>query len=91
MNDPVSRNHVRLRPSADGILDLGACGPEAVPTSSVRTVHVRDGFLKFSLDVRITNCVRKHAWYELPGAVHATAVRRPHVVTLGANGYQEPR
>lgn len=25
--------------------------------------------LKFSLDVRITNCVRKNAWYELAGAV----------------------
>jgi siderophore synthetase component len=38
-----------------------------VPTSSVRTVYEpgTGRCLKFSLDVRITNCVRKNAWYEL--------------------------
>ncbi len=42
-----------------------------LPTSSVRTVYdpLLDKCLKFSLDVRITNCVRKNAWYELSGAV----------------------
>lgn len=53
------------------VTDLGPAGPEAVVTSSVRTVYVpaADLFCKFSLDVRITNCVRKNAWYELSGAV----------------------
>ncbi|MEV4461604.1 IucA/IucC family protein, partial [Microbispora sp. NPDC049633] len=62
-------------PLADGRLaDLGP-GPRAVvPTSSVRTVYdPGTGMcLKFSLDVRITNCVRKNAWYELSGAVELT-------------------
>ncbi len=45
-----------------------------MPTSSVRTVYAPDAgvCLKFSLDVRITNCVRKNAWYELAGAVELT-------------------
>ncbi|WP_328709217.1 IucA/IucC family protein [Microbispora hainanensis] len=62
-------------PFADGrLVDLGP-GPRAVvPTSSVRTVYdPGTGMcLKFSLDVRITNCVRKNAWYELRGAVELT-------------------
>ncbi len=62
-------------PLADGrLIDLGT-GPRAiVPTSSVRTVYdPGTGMcLKFSLDVRITNCVRKNAWYELSGAVELT-------------------
>jgi siderophore synthetase component len=66
-----------LRPESDAIVDLGPYGPEAVPTSSVRTVYVPDAFLKFSLDVRITNCVRKNAWYELSGAVALTRALRP--------------
>ncbi|WP_084773795.1 IucA/IucC family protein [Nonomuraea candida] len=55
------------------LIDLGP-GPVAVPTSSVRTVYVPDAgvCLKFSLDVRITNCLRKNAWYELEGAVELT-------------------
>ncbi|WP_182907726.1 IucA/IucC family siderophore biosynthesis protein [Microbispora sp. H13382] len=62
-------------PLADGrLVDLGP-GPRAVvPTSSVRTVYDPGSgmCLKFSLDVRITNCVRKNAWYELSGAVELT-------------------
>ncbi|MBF8193566.1 iron transporter, partial [Nonomuraea sp. K274] len=55
------------------LLDLGP-GPLVAPTSSVRTVYAPDSeiCLKFSLDVRITNCVRKNAWYELAGAVELT-------------------
>ncbi|MDF5755520.1 IucA/IucC family protein [Spongiactinospora sp. TRM90649] len=59
-------------PLADGrLVDLGHGSRPVVPTSSVRTVHepVSGMCLKFSLDVRITNCVRKNAWYELEGAV----------------------
>ncbi|WP_169948799.1 IucA/IucC family protein [Microbispora sp. H11081] len=66
----------RLRgPLADGrLVDLGPAPRAVVPTSSVRTVYdPGTGMcLKFSLDVRITNCVRKNAWYELTGAVELT-------------------
>lgn len=58
--------------AASGLLDLGAGGPPCTPTSSVRTVHGPTGFLKFSLNVRITNCVRKNAVYELASAVALT-------------------
>lgn len=53
------------------LLNLGPSDTEAVPTSSVRTAYLPDAdvFCKFSLDVRITNCVRKNAWYELTGAI----------------------
>ncbi|ADG89669.1 IucA/IucC family protein [Thermobispora bispora] len=67
-------------PLADGrLIDLGHCPGLAVPTSSVRTVyHPGTGVcLKFSLNVRITNCVRKNAWYELAGAVELTRRLRP--------------
>ncbi|SEH03559.1 Siderophore synthetase component [Nonomuraea solani] len=63
-----------LRPVfGDELVDLGP-GPVVMPTSSVRTVYLPEAevCLKFSLDVRITNCVRKNAWYELAGAVELT-------------------
>ncbi|MER7501859.1 IucA/IucC family protein [Nonomuraea pusilla] len=75
-----------LRPAFGGeLVDLGA-GPVAVPTSSVRTVYVPDAdvCLKFSLDVRITNCVRRNAWYELAGAVELTARLGPVFEALRA-------
>jgi len=79
-----------LEPRSEAIIDLGPYGPEAVPTSSVRTVHLPDVFLKFSLDVRITNCVRKNAWYELPGAVALTRALRPVFAGLSAGLLGEP-
>ncbi len=85
----------------DGLLvDLGAGPREVVPTSSVRTVYdpVADVFCKFSLNMRITNCVRKNSWYELAGAVALTrllapvfddlAERFPGTVVLGEPGYR---
>ncbi|WP_242901119.1 IucA/IucC family protein [Actinomadura terrae] len=68
----LSHRPVLRRALAEGaVRDLGPSGVEAVPTSSVRTVYLpeADVFCKFSLDVRITNCVRKNAWYELSGAM----------------------
>lgn len=53
---------------ADGIIgDLGQSGWCAAPTASMRTWYLEGHpwFLKGSLNVRITNCVRKNAWYEL--------------------------
>ncbi len=58
--------------------DLGE-GSEVVPTSSVRTVFAPASgvFAKFSLDVRITNCVRKNSWYELAAAPVLTRLLKP--------------
>ena len=82
------------------LIDLGAGPREVVPTSSVRTVYdpVADVFCKFSLNVRITNCVRKNSWYELAGAVALTkllgpvfddlAARFPGTAMLGEPGYR---
>ncbi|NUW35184.1 iron transporter [Nonomuraea sp. SMC257] len=76
----------RLRPALGGALtDLGP-GPLVSPTSSVRTVYAAGAgtCLKFSLDVRITNCVRKNAWYELAGAVELTSRLGPVFDEVGA-------
>jgi siderophore synthetase component len=85
----------------DGLLiDLGAGSREVVPTSSVRTVYdpAADVFCKFSLNVRITNCVRKNSWYELAASVALTgllgpvfddlAARFPGTALLGEPGYR---
>ena len=68
------------------LVDLGDGARAVAPTSSVRTVYdpVADVFGKFSLDVRITNCVRKNSWYELAGAVALTGVLAPVAADLAA-------
>lgn len=55
---------------------LGAIGQALAPTSSVRTMYhaQSDYFLKLSIHVRLTNCVRKNAWYELESAVALTGL-----------------
>ena len=74
------KEHPLLREALSrGVLrDLGE-GTEVVPTSSVRTVFVPSSgvFAKFSLDVRITNCVRKNSWYELAAAPVLTGLLKP--------------
>ncbi|WP_196139783.1 IucA/IucC family siderophore biosynthesis protein [Aliikangiella sp. G2MR2-5] len=56
------------------ILLLGESDSKWYPTSSVRTLYQPQSnyFLKFSLHVRLTNCVRKNAWYELESAIFMT-------------------
>ncbi|MGO3345943.1 MAG: IucA/IucC family protein [Marinomonas sp.] len=53
------------------IRDKGQTGFYAQPTASIRTWYIdnNDYFIKGSLNVRITNCVRKNAWYELESAL----------------------
>jgi siderophore synthetase component len=79
------------------LADLGAGTRDVMPTSSVRTVYdpVTDVFCKFSLNVRLTNCVRKSAWYELAGSVILTDLLTPvfgglgpEVILLGEPGYR---
>lgn len=64
------------------VLDLGRSVAPVTPTASVRTVHDGHAFLKFSLDVRITNCLRKNASYELTGAVALTRLLAPVLADL---------
>ncbi|GAA5015924.1 IucA/IucC family protein [Kitasatospora paranensis] len=80
------------------LLDLGPGGEPFTATASVRTLHGADAFLKFSLNVRITNCLRKNAAYELRGAVALTrlladplaalARRHPDAVVLREPAYR---
>lgn len=74
MADPVAGPPLR-QAFADGTIeDLGPVGAPLHPTASVRTLYQpeADLFLKTSLNVRITNCVRRNAEYELTGAVALT-------------------
>ncbi|GAB2728599.1 IucA/IucC family protein [Kitasatospora kifunensis] len=64
------------------VIDLGCGGPEFTATASVRTLHGAGAFLKFSLNVRITNCLRKNAAYELAGAVALTRLLEPALADL---------
>lgn len=61
------------------ITPLGLGGEKMQPTSSVRTLYhpEMDWFAKFSINVRLTNCVRKNAWYELDSAVQLTSILKP--------------
>ncbi|MGW6058266.1 IucA/IucC family protein [Streptomyces sp. NPDC055189] len=68
------RGHRGLRAALDraDVIDLGPGGSPFAATASVRTLYDGDTFLKFSLNIRITNCLRKNASYELSGAVALT-------------------
>ncbi|WP_217237877.1 IucA/IucC family siderophore biosynthesis protein [Streptomyces sp. AC555_RSS877] len=76
--------HPALRAAlADGdILDLGPGGQPFAATASVRTLYDGQTFLKFSLNVRITNCLRKNSSYELSGAVALTRALAPALADL---------
>jgi siderophore synthetase component len=62
----------------DRLRYLGPLGPEFFPTSSLRTMYAPElpFFYKCSLHVRITNCLRKNAVYELEGSLFATRALR---------------
>jgi len=65
---------------AQGLIEpVGERGLALGPTSSVRTMYHADldYFLKLSIHVRLTNCVRKNAWYELESAVALTRLLAP--------------
>jgi siderophore synthetase component len=82
------------------LLDLGEGARTVVATSSVRTVYdpAADVFCKFSLGVRITNCLRTSAWYELAASVGLSGLlapvlagltaRHPGVALLAEPGYR---
>ncbi|PAZ10121.1 iron transporter [Streptomyces sp. SA15] len=78
------REHPALRAAlASGdVLDLGPGGRPFAATASVRTLYDGETFLKFSLNVRITNCLRKNSSYELSGAVALTRALAPALADL---------
>ncbi|MFI5835765.1 IucA/IucC family protein [Micromonospora sp. NPDC051300] len=74
---PVHPWQLTLVPPAHArVRRLGAAGRPVRPTASVRTLYSPDAdlFVKTSLHVRITNCLRKNARYELTGAVALTGL-----------------
>ncbi|MGL5170355.1 IucA/IucC family siderophore biosynthesis protein [Edwardsiella tarda] len=73
----IMRSPLYLRAVRQGMITpLGARGTALLPTSSVRTLFhpTLPWFLKCSIHVRLTNCVRKNAWYELESAVTLSAL-----------------
>lgn len=70
----------------DAVRDHGVVGQAYYPTSSVRTLYHPDNpyFYKCSLHVRLTNCVRKNALYELDGALAVTRIMRRLLPELNA-------
>ncbi|MGV8918030.1 MAG: IucA/IucC family protein [Pseudomonas sp.] len=78
--DPLVR-----RAQQQGLMEyLGALGQPLYPTSSVRTLYHPQlaYFMKFSMHVRLTNCIRKNAWYELDSAVALTRLLGPIMADL---------
>jgi len=74
----LSRPAIQAALEQDRLRDLGPQGPAYFATSSIRTLFHPDNpyFYKCSLHVRITNCVRKNAIYELDGALQVTRIMR---------------
>ncbi|HCI5999557.1 TPA: siderophore biosynthesis protein [Klebsiella variicola subsp. variicola] len=81
----ITASPLYIRATEAGLITpLGQTGPEFAATSSVRTLY-RAGqpyYLKCSIHVRLTNCVRKNAWYELESAVAMNALLEPRFVHL---------
>ncbi|MBB3806596.1 siderophore synthetase component [Xanthomonas arboricola] len=75
LDDPL----LRTLQSRGLIAPVGLRGAALRPTSSVRTLYhpALEYFLKCSVHVRLTNCVRKNAWYELESAVALTELLAP--------------
>ncbi|MER6026295.1 IucA/IucC family protein [Streptomyces sp. NPDC001851] len=76
---------LRRAMAAGSVIDTGVTGPDFAPTASVRTLYQPDAdtFLKFSLNVRLTNCLRKNAAYELSGAVALNRLLLPVFADIG--------
>jgi siderophore synthetase component len=61
------------------IRDMGTGGNSFYPSASIRTMlsETAQAFLKLSLNLRITNCIRNNARHELAAAVTASRLYRP--------------
>ncbi|MEX5350975.1 IucA/IucC family protein [Pseudomonas juntendi] len=84
----ILANPLVQRAMAQGLMTYkGARGVPLYPTSSVRTLYHPElaYFLKFSVHVRLTNCIRKNAWYELDSAVALTHLLQPAMADLAVH------
>lgn len=73
----ILENLTIKRAMASGyVMPLGIAGKAVSPTSSVRTLYhdQLSHFIKCSIHVRLTNCIRKNAWYELHSAVYLNGI-----------------
>lgn len=77
--DPLAGPALARAFAVGTLVDLGSSGRPVYPTASVRTLYQPelDVFLKMSLNIRVTNCLRKNARYELAGAVAVTTLLAP--------------
>lgn len=75
----LQQPRIRTAMDAGDIQDLGCHGQNFYPTASIRTMVAEDAsaFLKLSLNMRITNCVRNNARHELSAALMASRLYRP--------------
>jgi siderophore synthetase component len=66
------------------IRDMGTSGNSFYPSASIRTMlsETAQAFLKLSLNLRITNCIRNNARHELAAALTASRLYRPIKVEM---------
>lgn len=77
--DYLSRQAIVIEAMCKGqIRDLGEHGATFFPTASIRTMLATGGssFLKLSLNMRVTNCIRNNARHELESALSASRIFR---------------
>ncbi|WP_329011372.1 IucA/IucC family siderophore biosynthesis protein [Micromonospora rifamycinica] len=81
-----------IPPTHPRVCHLGPAGVLVRPTASVRTLYSPDAdlFVKTSLHVRITNCLRKNTRYELTGAVALTGLLSGLAMPAGVALLTEP-
>lgn len=75
----MQQARIKAAVAAGEVRDLGSGGKQFYPTASIRTMLAEDGsaFLKLSLNLRITNCIRNNARHELAAALTASRLYRP--------------
>ncbi|MBI3284859.1 MAG: IucA/IucC family siderophore biosynthesis protein [Burkholderiales bacterium] len=75
----MQQARIRAAVAAGEVRDLGLSGKQFYPTASIRTMLAEEGsaFLKLSLNLRITNCIRNNARHELAAALAASRLYRP--------------
>lgn len=86
--DHIVSSPLFQRAQAAGLIKpIGLSGPLFAATSSVRTLYRADlpYYLKCSIHVRLTNCIRKNAWYELESAVALNTLLAPVFAKLEAD------
>ncbi|TNF68923.1 MAG: hypothetical protein EP298_05640 [Gammaproteobacteria bacterium] len=87
----LNNSHMMSILKQHNIQPIGSLGDYFYPTSSVRTLFSPQEhyFYKFSLHIRLTNCLRKNAFYELENAIEINKIlnkikhQNHHAIILG--------